>query len=74
MKDVCWIHYKEYELGKQCPDCLKREQEYKQSLLEYDSSKEKQPGHRIWRVIKLLLWINIALWVLTVLIAMLIAG
>jgi len=79
MQDVCWIHNKYYRFGEQCPDCLKKEQEYKQSLVAVDeevppSARKREPGDRLWGVIKALLFFIVALWVMLILGAMLMTG
>jgi hypothetical protein len=79
MQDVCWIHSKYYKFGEQCPDCLKKEEEYKRSLAvdqEEPPSKVKtrEPGDLIWGTVKTLVLVNVVLWIMVILGAILLTG
>ncbi len=79
MKDVCWLHYKEFDLGGRCPECLKCEQEYKRSLVAAEdeplaSAKKREPGDRLWGICRALVLVNVVLWVMVVLGAILMTG
>lgn len=62
MKNICWLHNCRFSFEEECPECLKLEKSYKESLFGESTVQIPQNTDYFYYGSHFLLWLNMVLW------------